>query len=47
MLSGFVSVPGAQIYHEVYTPEQTQQKQQDIPTLMCKFVPLRLLRTAY
>jgi hypothetical protein len=36
MLSGFVSVPGAQIYHEVYTPEQTQQKQHDIETLMCK-----------
>jgi hypothetical protein len=35
MLSGFVPVPGAQIYYEVYTPEQTQQKQAAIQTLMC------------
>lgn len=35
MLSGFVSVPGAQIYYETYTPEHTQQKQPDVQTLMC------------
>jgi len=37
MLSGFVSVPGAQIYYETYTPEHTQQKQPDVQTLMCKY----------